>query len=156
MYLSGMGIIASQHKFAKPLTPARCAACPSTPSQSQSSKKIVLFSNSQYFSFGTFVENRNPSGSSGGHFQSEMPASHTLQHVFMQDYETWPSGRTLFNAGTVFQMTGSHFRWSWKLVDNDWTEKGGKNLSVWRVDPTFVRPNHFLQFPCLTYSKCKW
>ena len=75
--------------------------------------------------------------------QSEMLASHTLWHVFMQDCRTYPSGRTLFNAGTASDDR-SRFRWSWKCVDNDWMEKGCKNRSVWRVDPTFLRPNHFL------------
>ena len=78
---------------------------PSAPNPSQSSE-IVLFSNGQYFWFDTFWESRKPSGSSNGHLQSEMCTSHTLQPVLMQDYGTWPSERTVCNAGTVFHMTG--------------------------------------------------
>ena len=105
-----------------------------------------LFSYGQYFSFGTFWESRKPSRSSSGHLQNEMPASHTLRHVFMQDCGTWPSGRTLFNAGAVFQMTGSHFGWSWKWVDN-WMEKGCKNHSVWPSGPHLFTPKSLFAIP---------
>ena len=61
----------------------------------------------------------------------------------------------------LFFIYGSCFWCSWKWVDKVQTEKGAKkdgdcckNHSVWRVDPTFVHPNHFLQFPCLFENLC--
>ena len=101
-------------------------------------------------SFG--VNALNLSVSSGGHLHSEIPASHTLWHVFVQDCGTRPPRVNIGQRRDCFLDDESYFRWSWKWVDNEWTDQGCKDRSVWQVDPTFVRPNHFLQFLCLPSS----
>ena len=54
-----------------------------------------------------------------------------------------------------FSDNRSHFRCSWEWIvrpDGERCQERQdccKNRSLWRVDPTFVRPNHNLLFPCL-------
>ena len=69
----------------------------------------------------------------------------------------------IIQHGDNFSDDGSRFRCSWERGRQRPDRKRGqerrdgcKNRSVWRVDPTFVRPNHLLQFPCLNLSwPCK-
>ena len=121
---------------------AELLASPGTPNPSWRSE-IVSFSNGRYTSFGALQRSVKPSGSSGGHLQSEMRTWYTPQHIFMQDRGTWPSGQTLFKAGIVFQMpgvvSGAAGNGSTK------TQKGAKKDGTVRygeyVDPTVVRPD---------------
>ena len=105
-----------------------------------------------------------PSRSSGGHLQSEMRTRYALQHVFMQDCGTWPPpGVHCSTQEPFFRWQGSFSVKLGMCRPRPGGERGQerrgdccKNHSIWRVDPTFVCPNHFLQFSCLGNQNNSW
>ena len=136
-----------RRKCARPLTPVHQTACPSTLNPSQSSK-MVLYSSGR-------ISHLAHSGNAES--QAQVPATickvkcplHTRFGMFLcKTSEHGPPGRTLFNAGTVFQMTGV-------ILGEPGQRKVARTTRYgeW-TPPLYAYPNHFLQFPCLLNGWC--